>query len=171
MRLVLSFLFTKIFVQKSTFDMGGKQIIPRLHSVRAHSTHVVYGRGETTSCPCLSSACQALSGMGSLWKWQDMPTNCITFGSVVEDNGPPYAEVGKWMELICAGTLSPHTPDPAGAEADTDRRAHPLPRHCAAVHHRIPQANNNNYIVVFDMESQPNRKSIFIQLHRYTFKL
>lgn len=57
------------------------------------------------------------------------------------------------MDLICAGTLSPRSPRPCwglrGTEADTDRRAHPLPRRRAAVHHRIPQANSNKHNIGF----------------------
>ena len=115
--------------------------------------HLWCGAGETTSCPCLSSAGQGPQWDGQFVKWQDMPTNCITSASVAEDNGPPYAEVGKWMDLICAGTPSPHSPRPCwglrGTEADTDRRAHPLPHRIAAVHHRIPLSRHAHHWICY----------------------
>lgn len=78
---------------------------------------------------------------------------------------------GQWATICRSGEMNgshlcwhpePPLPPPRpcwglrGTEADTDRRAHPLPRGCAAVHHRI--RTTQHYFVSLYTEIKKNKK-------------
>ena len=73
------------------------------------------GVGHVKQQAALASPC-LFAGWGPRWggqfvRWQDMPTNCITSGSVATDNRPPYARGrgggNEWISFMLAPPESP----------------------------------------------------------------